>query len=249
MRRPGRPEAHTLAGAYALDAVTGADRARFERHLARCHACTQELRELREAAARLAEAAAAEPPAGLIDRAVAVAARTTQLPPVTGRVRASGRTWPAGARRLALDAAAALLAGAAVSGALTAEHHLSAAQRSDHAIAEVLNAPDAVMLTSRVKAGGTATVVMSHRDRALVFTTHGLPALPAGHCYQLWLMGPRGDRPAAVLPAPERGMTSPVIATGLAAGDRIGLAVEPVGMPLHPPASPSLLLNLAALLP
>ena len=30
-----RPELHTLAGAYALDALSEADRARFERHLAR----------------------------------------------------------------------------------------------------------------------------------------------------------------------------------------------------------------------
>jgi hypothetical protein len=33
----------------------------------------------------------------------------------------------------------------------------------------VLNAPDAVLLTARVTTGGTATVVMSRRDRALVF--------------------------------------------------------------------------------
>ena len=56
MRTPRRPEPHTLAGAYALDAIDGPDRARFERHLARCLACAAELRELREAAARLAAA-------------------------------------------------------------------------------------------------------------------------------------------------------------------------------------------------
>ncbi|HEY6297788.1 MAG TPA: zf-HC2 domain-containing protein, partial [Streptosporangiaceae bacterium] len=73
MRRLRRPQAHTLAGAYALDAVTGADRTRFERHLARCQDCAGELRELREAAARLAAAVAADPPAGLVERAVAAA--------------------------------------------------------------------------------------------------------------------------------------------------------------------------------
>jgi PadR family transcriptional regulator AphA len=49
-----------LAGAYALDAIDGPDRARLERHLARCPACAAELRELREATARLAGAVAAE---------------------------------------------------------------------------------------------------------------------------------------------------------------------------------------------
>ena len=80
MRGRRRPEPHTLAGAYALDAIAGPDRIRFERHLARCQACAAELRELREATARLAGAVAAEPPAGLIERAVAAAARTRQVP-------------------------------------------------------------------------------------------------------------------------------------------------------------------------
>ncbi len=47
--RPGRPEPHTLAGAYALDALAGTDRTRFERHLARCEQCSQEISGLREA--------------------------------------------------------------------------------------------------------------------------------------------------------------------------------------------------------
>lgn len=261
MRRSRRVEAHTLAGAYALDAITGSERARFERHLARCQACVGELRELREAAARLAGAVAADPPPALVERAVAAAARTRQLPPYTGRPSAwrrirrarlagwasrppaPGRSWR---RRLALGLVVAFLAAATASGgiALTAAHHLGAAQRSELAVAEVLNAPDAVLLTARVKTGGTVTVVMSHRDRALVFTTAGLPPLPAGRCYQLWLMGPAGDRPATVLPAPDHGMTSPVTATGLAAGDWVGLAAGPARMSRHLASTPILMLNL-----
>ena len=264
MRRPRRAEVHTLAGAYALDAITGPDRNRFERHLARCQACARELRELREATARLAGAVAADPPPALVERAVAAAARTRQLPPVTGRPPAwrrirrarlagaaswspgPGRSWQAGRRRLALGLAAVFLAAAVASGgiALTAAHHLGAAQRSELAIAEVLNAPDAVLLTARVRAGGTVTVVMSHRDRALVFTTAGLPPLPPGRCYQVWLMGPAGDRPVSVLPAPDHGMTSPVIATGLAAGDWVGLTAGPASMSHHPASMPILKLSL-----
>jgi len=258
-----RPELHTLAGAYALDALSEADRARFERHLARCQACAREQRELREATARLAGAVAADPPAELIARTIAAAARTRQLPPVPGPARA----WPparrmrrAGSarrppgprrvlpRRLAPVLAVVFLAAAAAFGAaaLTAEHNLGAAQQSDHAIAAVLNAPDAVLVTSRVRAGGTATIVMSHQDHALVFTTAGLPPLPAGRCYQMWLMGPQGDRPAGMLPAPHGDMTSPVIATGLAAGDWAGLTVEPAGGSPHPTSRPILMLSLTA---
>ncbi len=257
-----RPELHTLAGAYALDAVPEADRARFERHLARCRACAREQRELREATARLAGAVAANPPAELVERVIAAAARTRQLPPPAGlapawparlihqvwNARRPPGPWRARRRRLALALAAVFLAAAAASGAiaLTAEHNLGAAQQSDHAIAEVLNAPDAVMVTSRVKAGGAATIVMSHRDHALVFTTAGLPPLSGGRGYQLWLMGPHGDRSAGLLPAPHNGMTSPVIATGLAAGDWVGLTVEPGAGSPHPTSSPIVMLSLTA---
>jgi hypothetical protein len=255
MRKLRRTEAHTLAGAYALDAVTGADQARFERHLARCQACAAELRELREAAARLAAAAAADPPPGVIERAVSAAARTRQWPPAIGQAQgwraargrsAQGRGQARGhgvSRRVALGLAAVFLAVAAASGAvaITAEHHLGTDQARDHAIAEVLSAPDAVMLTARVTGGGTATVVTSLRDRALVFTADGLPPLPAGRYYQLWLMGRAGDRPAGLLPAPDHGMTGPVIATGVTVGDMVGLTAGPPSG--HPASSPILMLR------
>ena len=79
-----RPEPHTLAGAYALDALDGTDRARFERHAARCRECTREVTGLREATARLAAAAAAQPPAALKEALRAETARTRQLPPAAG---------------------------------------------------------------------------------------------------------------------------------------------------------------------
>jgi anti-sigma-K factor RskA len=246
-----------------MDAVAGADRARFERHLARCQACALELRGLREATARLAGAVAAEPPAVMIEQALAAAARTRQLPPVTGQAAARrtrrpgrdggaspapfpGRAWRALLPRLALALAAVFLAAAAASGtvALNVEHRLGADQLRDQAVAQVLNAPDAVMLTARVRAGGTATVVMSRRDRSLVLTTAGLPPMTGARCYQLWLMGPSGDRSAGMLPEPRQGMTSPVIAAGLAAGDWVGLTVEPAGGSPRPTSKPILMLSL-----
>jgi anti-sigma-K factor RskA len=142
--------------------------------------------------------------------------------------------------------AAVSLAVAVASGviALTTEHRLSTAELRDHQIAQVLTAPDAVMLTSRARSRGTATVVMSHRYRSLVLTTTGLPPLPTGRRYQLWLMGPSGDRSAGLLPTPRDGMTSPVIAIGLATGDRIALTVAPAGGSPQPASTPVLMLNL-----
>jgi anti-sigma-K factor RskA len=251
MRRR-RPEPHTLAGAYVLDAVSESDRALFERHLARCPACAREIAELREASTGLARAMSAEPPPALIQQVLELSGRVRQLPPATGastrRISraARARTQRTLAPRLAGALAGVLLAAGVVLGviALHAEDQVSAAHQRAHQIALVLNAPDAVMLTDRVNTGGSATVVMSGRDRALVFTTQGLPRLQPGRCYQLWLMGPAGDRSAGMLPSPLAGMTSPVIASGIRAGDRVGLTVEPDGGTSHPTGAPILLMAL-----
>ena len=222
-----RPEPHTLAGAYALDALDGPDRARFERHAARCQECTREVTGLREATARLAAAAAAQPPAALKEALRTETARTRQLPPVTQGSHATRRTRPRpGARRLALALGGAA-AVAAVTVWVTASLGPPAGQpSSSQEIATVLTAPDSVRLTARVRTGGIATIVMSRHDGMLVFAAAGLRHLPAAQHYELWLIGSGRDRPAGRLPIPSHGMTGPVIASGLRSGDRLGLSVE-----------------------
>ena len=254
-----RPETHILTGAYAMHALTGADAARFDRHLARCPACATEVSEFAEATARLAAAAAAPPPAALKQRALAAAARTRQLPPATARAMASwpARTvaWPARpasllrrpwAARLALAAAAAAVALAAVSGvtARTAQHQLAAGQAGSRQVAAVLTAPDATMIDARVSTGGTVTVVMSRLDRALVFVAAGLRPLPSSRCYQLWLLRPGTEQPAAMLPDPQHGRTGPLTVTGLAPASRLGLTIEPAGGSRHPTTAMILVLAL-----
>ena len=51
---------------------------------------------------------------------------------------------------------------------------------------------------------------------------------------QPWLMGPAGDRSAGMLPSPHNGMTSPVVASGIRARDRVALTIEPEGGTSHP---------------
>jgi len=243
-------DAHTLAGAYAMDAISAPDRARFERHLARCEECAQEIASLREATARLGTAAAASPPAGLKDRVMAAAAMTRQQPPAVSdagspaRARAGGRwfgslAWPG---RLAVAAVAAVavvvLAAAVVLGVTNGSmrQQLSQAQTSSQQIAAVLTARDARMMTGPVTGGGTATIVMSHAKDALVFSAAGLRALPASRGYELWLIGPAGVRPVGMLSVGSHGMTGPVIASGVRRGDHLALSAEPAGGASQPTA-------------
>jgi anti-sigma-K factor RskA len=66
-----RRSRHALAGAYALDALDAAERARFERHLRGCAACLAEVRGFAATAASLGLAAAAAPPPALKGRVLA----------------------------------------------------------------------------------------------------------------------------------------------------------------------------------
>jgi anti-sigma-K factor RskA len=249
LRMRGR-DAHTLAGAYAMDAISAPDRARFERHLSRCEECAREIASLREATARLGTAAAAAPPAGLKDRVMAAAAVTRQQAPTasdadsTERAGAGGRwfrslAWPG---RLAVAAGAAVavvvLAAAVVFGVANGSmrQQLDQAQTSSQQIAVVLTARDARMMTGPVTGGGTATIVMSHAEDALVFSAAGLHALPASRGYELWLIGPAGDRPVGMLSVGSHGMVGPVIASGLRRGDHLALTAEPASGTSQPTA-------------
>src|SRR6266702_4490271 len=98
--------------------------------------------------------------------------------------------------------------------ASTAAHRLGEQESRAHAIGAVLAAPDATVLRARGTTGGSATIVMSARRHALIFTATRLPRVPSSERYELWLMGPSGDRPAGMLPGARHGMTGPVIASG-----------------------------------
>ncbi|MFI5084068.1 MAG: anti-sigma factor domain-containing protein [Streptosporangiales bacterium] len=241
---------HTLAGAYALDALTGPDRVRFERHLAGCEACRQEAGSLREAAGRLAAVSAVLPPPRVREQVLAEAARTRQQPPLTVDVLAgsgAGRrasSWRA--PRMAVAIAGGCILVALVLGGLFihTQRSLSLEQAHNRAIATILNAPDATIMSARAVTSGSATVVMSHRDHALVLTTVMLPALPAGQRYQVWLMGLRRTRAAGMLPVPHRGMTAPVVVSGVAPGDMVGVTVEPASGSAVPSSAPVLMLVL-----
>ena len=243
-RTRGR-EPHTLAGAYAMDAISAPDRARFERHLAGCEECAQEIAGLREATARLATATAVPPPAALKERVMAAAALTRQQPPgveeagpeAPARIPALGRRFRALTRPRRMALAAAALAAVVVLGAAVVfglsnssmRDQLNQAQDSSQQIAVVLTARDATMMTAAVTGGGMVTIVMSHSMHALVFTAADLRTLPASRGYELWLIGPAGDRPVTMLVPGRHDMTGPVIASGLKAGDHLALTAEPAG--------------------
>ncbi len=86
-----RDDLHALSGSYVLDALSEPERDSFERHLQHCSLCEDEVRGLRETAARLGLAKTLDPPPQLRPRVLAAAYRTRQLPPAGDRIDSERR--------------------------------------------------------------------------------------------------------------------------------------------------------------
>jgi anti-sigma-K factor RskA len=217
-----RDEMHVLTGSYALDALGLQEREAVERHLQHCGSCEAEVRGLRETAARLALAKARRPPARMRQRVLAAAYRTRQLPPLTTSRPARGRLR---ARRPVLALAVASVAAALAFGVtqLTTQHR-----------------PDVSIQTVRTTAGGTVTLSINPSRRDAVLTAARLPSLPDGRVYQVWVIGPAGTRPAGFLPG------TALVLTGVRAGERVGVTVEPAGGTSRPTTTPIVLVPVPA---
>jgi hypothetical protein len=265
-----RQDLHTLTGAYALDALEpGSELNRFNRHLNRCQSCASEVRGFREVATAMAFAATTEAPSEMRDQVMAAVARTRQLPPEVRTHARPRRTrsvtpwipWLSGAVATAAIVVAVLFGFAQAhtqnelnqarsqNQALAAaqarvEAALNQAKEHDQALAQILGAPHVTLLSQRTTKGGVAVVVLDAAKRQLVVATSGLPALPAGKVYQLWLIGPVKIVSAGLLPTAQAGVTTPVVATGIVKGDKLGLTVEPVPGSKQPTTTPILALPL-----
>ena len=253
-----RDDLHALSGSYVLDALSEPERESFERHLQRCSPCEDEVRGLRETAARLGLAKTLDPPPQMRPRVLAVAYRTRQLPPPVGELiglerRRARVTWlfagrPRGAQRheqrrarvprLAAAFAAACLVMVVALGITQAmtRHQPGAARTASAAISRVVTASDARTETMRTSAGGTVTVVVSPGQQAAVVSATGMRSLPSAQTYQLWVIGPDGARSAGLLSG--TGRAGPVLASGVVPGDRIGITVEPAGGTSSPTTTP-----------
>lgn len=245
---------HTLTGAYAAHALSDSERLAFERHLAACPACAQEVRELTETAARLGAAVAVRPPAVLWERVVAEAVATRQLAPVVGRAERRRRVERGralglrdGRRRFPplLAAAAALLVAAVSVTAL----NLGLPGRSERPVdlvAAVLGAPDARRVVAALPGGpGLAAVVVSRQQGRAVFQASGLPPTPADRTYQLWVVDRSGPRPAGLVEAGGGRLTR--LLDGRVAGtEQVAMTVERRGGAARPTSEPVVVVDLEA---
>ncbi|MGH8773825.1 MAG: anti-sigma factor [Jiangellaceae bacterium] len=236
---------HTLAGAYALDAIDDVERRAFERHLETCAACVMEVAELTATAAYLGVAVAMPAPPDLRRRVLADIVGVRQLPPQPTKMRRLHGV----SRRAAtlLSAAAAVLAALAISLGVIA---YQADQRADRLAAEadrladqseqvaaLLAAPDVENAVGDVAGGGLASVVASEERGEVLLLTQDLPELDADSTYQMWLIGD-AIASAGVLDVPSDGDLSFLTDGDLGGVTTIALSVEPEGGSEQPTTTP-----------
>ncbi|MEX0173979.1 anti-sigma factor domain-containing protein [Streptomyces sp. LMG1-1-1.1] len=246
-----RSDLHTLAAAYALDALDPAERDDFAAHLPHCEACRRDVAEFEATAARLAGATAQDPPDALKQRTMAAIDGVRQLPPqvpATGPDRRLVHVLRRKAAPLAL--AASLVAAVSFAGLAAWQYQESqdaqqqaqqSAQQLD-AVSTVLAAPDARTAHGRATNGALTTVVSSARQNKAVFTATGLPTPAPGQTYQLWLDQDGTMQPAGFIHSDG---TVP-LAGNPADATTVGLTLEPTQGSPHPTTKPLLLLALPA---
>jgi anti-sigma-K factor RskA len=241
-------EIHTLAGAYALDALTELERAGFARHVAVCPACATEVAELTETAARLGAVTALTPPPGLRTRVLAEIAKTRQATD-RGPVRhAPGNAVQRWRRWTAAAAAAAVVAVGGV-GAMWAveENRLGDVRRQAAAdqteISQVLNAQDVQLRTVAVNGGGRITVAVSPSHNEGVVAMSDMPAPPSDKAYQLWLIRGRTPTPAGIMAAGASGGTA--LVHSISGADQLGVTLELAGGAQLPSMAPIVGVKLA----
>jgi len=220
---------HALTGAYALDAVSGAEREAFERHLAECESCAQEVRELRETATRLGLAAAADPPPELKSRVLNQIKTVRQLPPETTVTPLRRRGRNSLALRLTSVAAAVLFAAAAALGVIVVRQNdqLDQTRAQAEEMSEILRAGDAQVVTVDKGQDGRMTVAMSRSENRMLVLTEDLANPPEGKDFQVWT-GHNGTMISAGFLNPENGEAVLEIA-GFGDADVLGVTVEPDG--------------------
>ncbi len=229
---------HTLSGAYALNALSPEEAEQFRTHLEACSACSQELRELQEAAATMGASEAAAPPAYLRARVLTAVDRTPQLPPQVTRgnvVKLARRRW--GTVLLAAAAVVVIVAGAIGITQIGDGQDDQQSLLAD-AVVEVFQAEDAHSATMETSNGGEISVATSPELGEMAVDTDELPPLDEQHVYQLWAIQ-KGTVSSVGILEREKGaaMEMPTPDT------EVAITVEPAGGSAQPTSEPIMRVN------
>jgi anti-sigma-K factor RskA len=213
---------HDLLAAYALDALDDDERERFERHLAECEECSEQLALLREPVAALAYAAEGPaPPDALRGRII----EGIRAEPRAAVIHLPRRNWALGAVAAVAAAAAAVAIGLGIwanslSNSLDREQRANTAYRQ---AAEILSGNP----TAKPLIGANGSLLVAEDGRAALVVC-GLAGAPSAKTYEAWVITGKTPQPAGLF----RGGSgcSPVVLTKPVPGNAtVAVTLEKAG--------------------
>lgn len=254
-------DARDLLGAWALDAVTDAERAKVEQAIAADNDLACEARDLRETVGQLAEADAEQPPEHIREAVFA------QIPGAAAGSSAEHRTdadeqrsrkkvrddraelarmrrrrqWWGLAAAAAVVVAVAIPTGVAVNQAdraEQAEQQAAQTQQQSELLAQALMDPGAELVSDELPDGARAAAVLGE-DSAL-FTAREVAPLE-GQDYQLWVLEGEEATSAGVLDWQDGSLTAHV--EQFPADAALAVTAEPVGGSEQPTSDPMVVLE------
>ena len=255
-----RDDLPVSTGAYALNALSDAERAELEQKLAGSEQLRAEVTELADTAVELGlSVAPIDPPASLRESILAAVATTPQLPALpavpdeseheiarpVGPAELKARSrWSSPLARLGTVAAAVALIvglGFTVRAGLQAQSDMNTASQ----INQIQAADDYQRLTVDATGGGSATLVWSVGLKQSALLVDGLKGLPAGSTYELWYIDKDGATPAGTFNVGSDGSRTTVLAGAMSKGDTVGVTVEPAGGSDKPSTAPVIVVQTA----
>ncbi len=241
-----------LSGAFALDAVTEAERAAFAITLRDSEELRNETTELQDTAVILGLAVDPVVPSPALRAALlAQVALTPQLPredavaTSPALVKAEARWF----RRPVVAIASMAAAIALIAGGISVGSQILSPPPSIQAqqLSAIELASDKQELVADVTGGGTATLKWSQQLASSAIVVEGVEALPISKVYQLWYIDAAGARSAGFLTVDADGAKSwQVLAGTMNPGDTIGVTVEPEGGSETPSTDPVVVIPTAA---
>lgn len=237
-----------LSGAYALNALSAAEREAHESALRASDEARNEATELQDTAVILGLAATpVTPSADLRARLLAQVAVTPQLPateqdaaPGPAETKARLR-WSRTATTVAsMAAAVALIIGGVAVGttSLRPDTDYQTAQ-----MAAISSAPDVQQVDTTLDGGQQVTLRWSPELASSVIIVDGMDAAPSDHVYQLWYIDESGARAAGFLPVADGVESWQVLEGDMHAGDVVGVTVEPTGGSKKPSTDPIMVIE------
>lgn len=194
---------HELTAAYALDALEGGERERYEDHLATCERCRVELEAFWRVSGSLAHAAGGPSPPGALRSRILAEARRDRPNVVPLR------------RRFALPAASSFAAAAAVAAIGLGLWGSSLSGQLDDLRGDLAGSDDVVAVLSDPSArhlpleGADGRVVIAKTGRAALVLSN-LDRAPDGKTYEIWVIEEGTPLPAGLFDGADTRTVVPV---------------------------------------